>query len=38
MKAPLDFSAYIADSTSDFTGREPVFAEIDRWLADPDAT
>lgn len=31
----LDFSAYIADRTRDFTGREWLFAEIDRWLADP---
>ena len=33
----LDFSAYISDRTHDFTGREWVFAEIDHWLADPDA-
>jgi WD40 repeat protein len=33
----LDFSAYIAERTRDFTGREWVFAEIDRWLSDPDA-
>lgn len=32
----LDFSAYIADRTRDFVGREWVFAEIDRWLVDPD--
>jgi hypothetical protein len=32
----LDFSAFIDDRTRDFTGREWVFAEIDRWLADPD--
>jgi hypothetical protein len=37
MKAPLDFSAYIAERTRDLTGREWVFAEIDHWLADPDA-
>lgn len=30
----LDFSDYITDRTPDFTGREWVFAEIDRWLAD----
>lgn len=30
----FDFSAYIADRTRDFVGREWVFAEIDRWLAD----
>jgi hypothetical protein len=33
----LDFSAYIADRTRDFVGREWVFAEIDAWLANPDA-
>lgn len=37
MKTNLDFSAYIADRTRDFTGREWVFAEIDQWLAAPDA-
>ena len=31
---PIDFSAYIIDRTKDFTGREWVFAEIDRWLGD----
>jgi Cdc6-like AAA superfamily ATPase len=31
------FSAYITDRTRDFVGREWVFAEIDRWLADSDA-
>lgn len=35
--AALDFSAYIAERTRDFTGREWVFAEIDRWLATPGA-
>lgn len=35
-QATLDFSAIITDRTRDFTGRERVFAEIDRWLADPD--
>ncbi|MFL7790770.1 MAG: PQQ-binding-like beta-propeller repeat protein [Anaerolineae bacterium] len=34
---PLDFSAYIAERTRDFTGREWVFAEIDRWRAVHDA-
>ena len=29
----LDFSAYIAERTRDFTGREWVFAEINRRLA-----
>lgn len=33
----IDFSSYIADRTRDFTGREWVFAEIDCWLADPEA-
>lgn len=33
----FDFSAYITERTRDFTGREWVFAEIDRWLAEPDA-
>jgi hypothetical protein len=36
-KTRLDFSAYIANRTRGFVGREWVFAEIDRWLADPDA-
>ena len=36
-QAGLDFSAYIAERTRDFTGREWLFATIDRWLADPDA-
>ena len=30
----IDFFDHIADRTKDFTGREWVFAEIDRWLAD----
>ena len=33
----FDFSTFISDRTKDFTGREWVFAEIDRWLADPQA-
>jgi WD40 repeat protein/Cdc6-like AAA superfamily ATPase len=33
----LNFSAFIADRTKDFTGREWVFAAIDRWLAAADA-
>lgn len=37
MVTNLDFSAYITDRTRDFVGREWVFAEIDRWLADLDA-
>jgi len=32
----IDFFDYIVDRTKDFTGREWVFAEIDRWLADED--
>ena len=36
-QAGIDFSAFIADRTRDFTGREWVFAKIDAWLADPDA-
>ena len=36
-QADLDLSPYIADRTRDFVGREWVFAEIDAWLADPDA-
>jgi hypothetical protein len=36
-QATLDFSAYIAERTRDFTGRQWVFAEIDRWLASGDA-
>jgi len=37
MTTGIDFSDYIADRTKDYTGREWVFAEIDAWLADPDA-
>ncbi len=33
----LDFSTYIAERTYDFTGRDWILAEIERWLADPDA-
>jgi tetratricopeptide (TPR) repeat protein len=36
MGTQLDFSAFINDRTRYFTGREWVFAEIDRWLADSD--
>ena len=32
----LDFSAYIADRTHQFTGREWVFETIKRWLADAE--
>lgn len=34
----LDFSTYITERTRDFTGREWLFATIDRWLAKPDAS
>jgi hypothetical protein len=37
MKPSPDFSAYIAERTRDFIGREWVFAEIDAWLAGSDA-
>jgi hypothetical protein len=33
---PIGFRSIIADRTRDFVGREWVFAEIDRWLADPE--
>ena len=31
------FSSYITERTRDFVGREWLFAEIDEWLANPDA-
>ena len=31
----VDFTPFITERTRDFTGREWVFAEVDRWLADP---
>ena len=34
----LDFSAYVADRTLDFTGREWVLARIEAWLADLDGS
>ena len=34
----FDLSSYISERTRDFTGRERLFATIDRWLADPDAS
>jgi tetratricopeptide (TPR) repeat protein len=34
-KLGIDFSAYIADRTTNFTGREWVFEAIQNWLADP---
>jgi AAA ATPase domain len=36
MQTPLDFSAFIAERTRDFTGREWVFAAINEWLTKPD--
>lgn len=33
----FNFPDYIAERTQDFIGREWVFAEIDAWLATPDA-
>lgn len=36
-KPIFDFMDYIAERTQDFMGREWVFAEIDAWLAKPDA-
>jgi hypothetical protein len=35
--SPFDFSDTIAERTRGFVGREWVFAEVDTWLADPDA-
>lgn len=34
--APFDFSDFIAERTHDFTGREWVFDEIERWLDNPE--
>ncbi|MBD2066057.1 hypothetical protein H6F93_00635, partial [Leptolyngbya sp. FACHB-671] len=34
-KLGIDFSAYIADRTTNFTGREWVFEAIQNWLTDP---
>jgi hypothetical protein len=34
-KLAIDFSNYIADCTTNFTGREWVFEAIQNWLADP---
>jgi WD40 repeat protein len=34
----LDFSGYIADRTRSFTGRDWVFAKIDKWLAENNGT
>ena len=33
----IDFKDYIGERTSEFTGREWVYEEIDRWLTVPDA-
>lgn len=37
-KPVIDFSSYIAERTSDFTGREWVFQAINDWLAKPDGS
>lgn len=34
---PMEFSSYIAERTTGFTGREWVFEQVDAWLADPTA-
>jgi hypothetical protein len=34
-KLGIDFTDYIADRTTNFTGREWVFEAIQNWLADP---
>jgi NACHT domain len=34
-KLGIDFSAYIADRANNYTGRQWVFEEIQRWLANP---
>lgn len=34
----FDFTSHITERTLDFTGRQWVFAEIDRWLATPDGS
>jgi hypothetical protein len=38
IQTKLDFSAYIAEHTKDFTGREWVFQEINDWLSKKDAS
>src|ERR1700676_1132278 len=38
MKPVIDFTSYIIERTTDFTGREWVFQVINDWLADPDGT
>ena len=35
MTYTIDFAPVIAERSRDFTVREWVFAEIDRWLANP---
>jgi archaellum biogenesis ATPase FlaH len=37
IQTKFDFSGYIAERTHNFTGRQWVFAEIKKWLANPDA-
>lgn len=37
-QADLDFPAYIPERARDFTSREWLFAEIDRWLSGINAT
>src|SRR5690242_14696041 len=37
MQTELDFSEYIKERTTHFTGRDRVFAEIEIWLATPNA-
>ena len=37
MSTGLEFFASLAECNRDFTSREWVFAEIDRWLATPGA-
>src|SRR5712691_8281513 len=34
----LDFTSYISERTTNFTGREWVFQAINDWLADPDGS
>lgn len=31
----INFASFIQEQTTDFTGREWVFAAVDRWMADP---
>ena len=34
IQAKLEFAEFISDRTKDFTGREWVFRETNKWLAD----